>query len=298
MKSKLKLTNKSIFLFVLFFLFSTSYTKGQSGQYKENTEVGSFGGVSYYLGDLNNSHFNNSIPNFGLIVRKNIDRRISYKGSFMLVNIAADDRNSSDEFASQRGLHFSNNMFEENGSSIYELSGQFEFNFLPYELGNPLYKWTPFLYSGLSLFNFNPKAENKNGEWISLQPLGTEGQGTTQFPDRKKYSLIQFAIPIGGGVKFAVSEHFNIILEYGIRKTFTDYLDDVSTTYAGENPNSTNPYPIGMSLEAQEMSDPVPTSEKHTLGEERGDPNKNDWYSFAGITLSFKIPQTTIGCDY
>ena len=134
MKSKLNLTNKSIFLFALIFLFSTNFINGQSGQYKENTEIGSFGGISYYLGDLNNSHFNNSIPNFGLMVRKNIDRRISYKGTFMLVNIAADDRNSSDEFASQRGLHFSNNMFEENGSSIYELSGQFEFNFLPYEL--------------------------------------------------------------------------------------------------------------------------------------------------------------------
>ena len=297
MKSKLNLTNKSIFLFALIFLFSTSFINGQAGQYKENTEVGSFGGVSYYLGDLNNSHFNNSIPNFGLIVRKNIDRRISYKGSFMLVNIAADDRNSSDEFAAQRGLHFSNNMFEENGSSIYELSGQFEFNFLPYELGNPLYKWTPFIYSGLSLFNFNPKAENKNGEWISLQPLGTEGQGTTKFPDRKKYSLIQFAIPIGGGVKFAVSEHFNIILEYGIRKTFTDYLDDVSSTYPGPNPGVAAPsaWPPGMGAVAKEMSDPTGT---HTLGEERGDPNKNDWYSFAGITLSFKIPQNTIGCDY
>ena len=297
MKSKLNLTNKSIFLLVLIFLFISSYTNGQSGQYKENTEVGSFGGVSYYLGDLNNSHFNNSIPNFGLIVRKNIDRRISYKGSFMLVNIAADDRNSSDEFASQRGLHFSNNMFEENGSSIYELSGQLEFNFLPYELGNPLYKWTPFIYSGLSLFNFNPKAENKNGEWISLQPLGTEGQGTTKFPDRKKYSLIQFAIPIGGGVKFAVSEYFNVILEYGIRKTFTDYLDDVSTTYPGPSPGValTSAWPPGMGEEAKEMSDPTGT---HTLGEERGNPNKNDWYSFAGITLSFKIPKTTIGCDY
>ena len=50
-----------------------------------------------------------------------------------------------------------------------------------------------------------------------------------------------------------------------------------------------------MSPEAQEMSDPTGT---HELGEERGDPNKNDWYSFAGITLSFKIPKTTIGCDY
>ena len=280
---------------LIFCILSSYVSNSQSLQYKENTEVGGFGGVSYYLGDLNKSHFNNSLPNFGLMVRKNIDKRIAYKAAFMLVNIAADERGSKDQFASERALHFSNNMFEENGTSIYEISGQIEFNFLPYEMGNPLHTWTPYIYTGLSIFNFNPKAENKNGEWISLQPLGTEGQGTSQFTDRKKYSLIQFAIPVGGGLKFSVSENFNIIFEYGIRKTFTDYLDDVSETYAGYNINSTNPYPIGMSLEAIEMSDPNGT---HSLGEERGDPNKKDWYSFAGITLSFKIPKNNIGCDY
>ena len=83
-------------------------------------------------------------------------------------------------------------------------------------------------------------------------------------------------------------QYFNIILEYGIRKTFTDYLDDVSTTYPGPNAGAAPQaqWPYVMSPEAQEMSDPTRT---HELGEERGDPNKNDWYSFAGITLSFKI---------
>jgi len=280
---------------LLVFLGYSCSLNAQSLKYKENTEIGFFTGASYYLGDLNKTHFHESLPGAGLIIRKNIDRRFAYKAGVMLININSDERDSKNDISSDRGLHFSNNMFEENGSPIYELSGQIEFNFLPYEMGNPLYTWTPFIYTGLSIFNFNPKAENKNGEWVSLQPLGTEGQGTSQFPERKKYSLIQFSLPIGGGLKIAITEYFNIMFEYGIRKTFTDYLDDVSTTYPGRNQNSNNQYPIGMTQEAIEMSDPNQT---HYLDEERGDPAKKDWYSFAGITLSFKIPKNTIGCDY
>ena len=127
-----------------------------------------------------------------------------------------------------------------------------------------------------------------------MQELGTEGQGTTAFPNRDEYSLIQFAIPMGGGIKIAVSESFNIVLEYGARKTFTDYLDDVSTTFVGSSPGlPSSDYPIEMSVEAQEMSDPLGT---HSNQMERGDPDNNDWYSFLGITLSFKLNNNTKGC--
>tara|TARA_B110000902_G_scaffold258779_1_gene329073 strand:- start:579 stop:1172 length:594 start_codon:yes stop_codon:yes gene_type:complete len=197
----------------------------------------------------------------------------------MYLNIKSDERNSEDTIAKNRGLHFK--------SPIYELSGQVEFNFLPFQPENPLYTWTPYVYTGISIFHFNPKAENKNGEWVDLQELGTEGQGTTLFPDRKKYSLVQYAIAMGGGVKIAVNPSFNIVLEYGIRKTFTDYLDDVSTTYPGDLLDMTN--------EANFMSDP---SETYQLGEQRGNPDKKDWYSFAGITLSFRLNNNTEGCDY
>lgn len=207
-----------------------------------------------------------------------------YKAQAMYLGLTSDERESGDTISESRGLHFK--------SSLYELSGNIEFNFLPYEMGNPLYNWTPFIYTGITLFHHNPQAENKNGEWIDLQPLGTEGQGTTMFPDRKEYSLIQFAIPMGGGFKIAVNESFNIILEYGARKTFTDYLDDVSTTFVG---GGADPYPIEMSGQAQEMSDPLQT---HVKGDERGDPAKKDWYSFIGVTLSFKINDNTPGCSY
>ena len=258
--------------------FATSFST-MAQQFRPNTEIGILLGTSYYLGDLNTTHFNQPSFAAGLIIRKNIDRRFTYKAEVMYLNIKSDERNSDDEIAKDRGLHFK--------SPIYELSGQVEFNFLPFQPDNPLYTWTPYVYTGVSIFNFNPKAENQFGEFVDLQELGTEGQGTTLFPDRDKYSMIQYAIAMGGGFKIAVNPSFNIILEYGVRKTFTDYLDDVSTTYPGNLLDMTN--------EAIYMSDP---SNSHNLGEERGDPDKKDWYSFAGITLSFKLNNNTKGCDY
>lgn len=277
--------NKGLLLLALCITFGFNAT----AQYKENTEVGLIGGISYYLGDLNTTHFFQNSPTAGLIVRKNIDERFSYKAEALYLTLHSDERDSEDTIAADRGLHFR--------SSVFELSGQLEFNFLPYESGNPLYTWTPFVYTGISIFHHNPQAENINGEWIDLQPLGTEGQGTTLFPEKKIYPLIQFAIPMGGGVKIAVNESFNIILEYGARKTFTDYLDDVSTNFVGGvKPNGVlDPYPQEMSPEAIEMSDPSGT---HYKGVQRGDPNKKDWYSFLGVTLSFKLSNNTKGCDY
>ena len=255
-----------------------------NAQYKENTEVGFIGGASYYLGDLNTTHFNNSLPFGGIVIRKNIDRRFSYKAELLYLNIAADDRvDATDTIAINRGLHFR--------SSVFELSGQIEFNFLPFEAGNALYTWTPFVYTGLSFFHFNPQAENKDGLWVNLQELGTEGQGSTSFLERTKYPLTQLAIPLGGGLKIAVNPSFNIILEYGVRKTFTDYLDDVSKTYPLTNGGDIS----DITNATYEMSDPNGT---HIAGDQRGNPDKKDWYSFVGITLSFKLNNQTKGCDY
>lgn len=278
-----RLITNTLLLIIISLVFNFAST---AQQFKPNTEVGLILGTSYYLGDLNTTHFNQSSATAGLVIRKNIDKRFVYKAEVMYLNLKSDERQSSDTIALDRGLHFR--------SPIYELSGQIEFNFLPYQSGNPLYTWTPFVYTGISIFSFNPQAENINGEWLDLQELGTEGQGTTTEFDgntRSKYSLIQFAIPIGGGLKIAVNENFNIVLEYGARKTFTDYLDDVSTTYAGPNINGS--WPVEMSDLAQQMSDPNGT---HVKDEQRGNPDKKDWYSFAGITLSFKLNNNTKDC--
>ena len=266
-----------LLIFFVFFYFNTK------AQVVSNTEIGIMGGSSYYLGDINSKHFDYMMPSGGIVIRKNIDRRIVVKSELLLGNIRADDaRNRNDTMKLNRNLHFR--------SPIYELSGQVEFNFLPYETGNSLYPFTPFIFAGVSLFRFNPKAEANNGEWISLQPLGTEGQGTTSFQDRKKYALTQFSIPMGGGFKIAVNKTFNIILEYGIRKTFTDYLDDVSTSYIGGNLIDMSP--LGIEMSDKSLNGP------QAKDFQRGDSKDKDWYTFTGITLSFKILSEKERCNY
>ena len=94
---------------------------------------------------------------------------------------------------------------------------------------------------------------------------------------------------MGGGFKIAVNKTFNIILEYGIRKTFTDYLDDVSTTYTGGN--------LMVSPLSNEMSDKS-LNGPQAKDFQRGNSKDNDWYTFTGITLSFKILSEKERCNY
>lgn len=277
--------HKIVAIFLLCFFVAGSTVKAQ--QFKPNTEIGVLLGASYYLGDLNTTHFNQSRAAAGFVIRKNIDKRFAYKTELMYINLRSDETDSKDTISATRGLHFR--------SPVYELSGQIEFNFLPYDPGNSLYTWTPFVYAGASLFNFNPQAENKIGDWVDLQPLGTEGQGTTLPKTDSKYSLIQFAAALGGGVKIAVNNTFNIIFEYSTRKTFTDYLDDVSGNYVSTTPTEWSDNP-----DAEYLSNPSSYEDTslYPFGKERGNPNKKDWYSFAGITLSFKLGEKTKGCDF
>ena len=268
----------TLLLAVLFIFISTTESKAQ---YKPNQEFGILGGTGYYIGDMNSTHFNNLRVSGGITYRKNFDRRFTFKSSALYTNVYANDENSKEAIKVNRNLKFK--------SDIIELSGQIEFNFLPYETGNSLYNWTPFIFTGVSIFNYNPQAEGSDGQWYDLQELGTEGQGTTSFPNRKKYSLTQLSVPFGGGVKIGVSDNFNIIVEYGLRKTFTDYIDDVSTTYVGIPSEFTNI--------AIELADPS-IDGRQLAGIARGDETNKDWYSFSGITLSFRLQGKTKGCNY
>ena len=96
-------------------------------------------------------------------------------------------------------------------------------------------KFRPYALIGVGVFTFNPQAQytNPNGqkEWVDLQPLRTEGQGMAKHPNRKEYSLTQVNIPMGIGIRYYFNDRFNLSFELVNRMTFTDYIDDVSTTY-------------------------------------------------------------------
>jgi hypothetical protein len=115
-------------------------------------------------------------------------------------------------------------------SRLYEASLVGEYTFLDMD-----YKqFSPYVFAGFALFHFSPYAFDTLGHKVFLQPLSTEGQGLAQYPDRKVYQRTQISLPFGGGIKFRVQDNVMLGFEIGMRKLFTDYLDDVSTTYVDE----------------------------------------------------------------
>ena len=150
---------------------------------------------------------------------------------------------------------------------------------------------TPYIFCGFGVFKFNPKAkyvDPSTGEaiWYALQPLGTEGQGTKAYPDRVKYQLIGVSMPFGLGYRWRISESVHLTVEYGWRKTWTDYLDDVSKTYVGAQVRGAG---AGGSIAATlaDRSGEVEPGYVNSPGIKRGDDSLNDWFSYFNVSITF-----------
>ncbi|MFI5133234.1 MAG: hypothetical protein ACHQEB_02805 [Chitinophagales bacterium] len=140
-------------------------------------------------------------------------------------------------------------------------------------------KLSPYLLAGIGYFSFNPQAE-LDGKWYDLQPLHLEGQGFTEYPDHKAYSLHQVNIPIGIGARYEINSFLNARLELVHRILFTDYLDDVSSSYI--NPDLFASYlPPGLAAIAQKLYDrqgELNPSHISIVGGQRGNPKDKDAY--------------------
>ncbi|HYE56023.1 MAG TPA: DUF6089 family protein, partial [Chitinophagaceae bacterium] len=128
-----------------------------------------------------------------------------------------------------------------------------------------------------------------------LQPLGTEGQGLAEYPDRKPYKRTQFAIPFGAGLRVRVSDKVTLAYEFGLRKTFTDYLDDVSTTYVDPAILATTrgPKAVELSYRGDELRNGNPNYPAD--GTMRGGAESKDWYYFSGISVTIGIGNALLG---
>ncbi len=244
--------------------------------YGQKHEFGLFGGGAYYIGDINPyKHFYDPRYALGGIYRYHFDNHWT-----MRLNVYHGRVESSDsviKFNHERNLSFRSN--------ITEVSLGMEVNFFPFRTGSKRFRASPFIFAGLGYFIFNPRAHYE-GEWHALQPLGTEGQGSISYPDRKPYTLSSLCLPFGAGAKFSIGTGVCVGFEWGLRKTNTDYLDDISTTYAD---------PYILSVENSQLSAILSDRTKYSqepfsnTGRQRGDSSTQDWYSFFGVTISFKI---------
>ena len=258
-------------------LFFSLFLQQSKAQYEE---IGLQGGITHYKGELATHLFKPGEihPYVGFFFRHNWNRHWSWKVELNIGKISGSDVHAKNGFEQNRNLSFH--------SSILELSPQIEFNFFAYETGNQEYPFTPYIFTGLAVFRFNPKAE-LNDEVFELQPLGTEGQGSN---GSKKYKRIQIAIPIGGGLKFAAGGSVGIGIEVGARRTYTDYLDDVSTVYPDQQVLLATQGAAAVALSDRSYSglNPSPTV-PDVYNKQRGDSKNKDWYLFAGVTLYFRL---------
>ena len=254
---------------IIFFYFFVGFLTVQA-QY---IEPGLAAGFSWYQGELSADKLGNQFqlfrPQAGIFVRYNVNDYFSTRLNFNYASIKGDDAIEG----RSRNLNFK--------STLMEFGLTAEFNVLGYQ-PYALYRvFSPYLFAGVAGFSFNPQGE-LDGDWHALQPLGTEGQGLNQYPERKAYSRLGFALPFGAGVKYAVNDKWNVGIQVGARYTFTDYLDDVSTTYISDGEMLEGNGELAAAL-ANKSGTAVLT------GQERGDDSNNDWYMIAEIFVSYNL---------
>jgi Outer membrane protein beta-barrel domain len=223
-------------------LFKSDGTRRKS-MYEKHSEI-SFGiGTSNYYGDL--APYNRPIKstlqninwNIGVDFTRHFSPHFSGRASLTWVRLTGDDNKfegiTSLEQLYMRNAHFRNDVQELALTGIY--------NFIPETRSyRNRAKVNPYFLAGIAIFHHNPEAkaptdyagsEASPGEWVSLQPLNTEGQGLPGYADQP-YSLINANVHFGVGVKYKLDKNWDLGFETSVRYTFSDYLDDVGGYFA------------------------------------------------------------------
>lgn len=249
-----------------------------ASMFGQGLEAGLLAGFSNYAGDMTPGFtrvMGGTQAAFGAFARYGINNSFTAKFHGLYAGVSGNDAKTSDAVLQERNLHFKSTIIEFGLTAEFNLLG-----FTPYALSSP---FSPYLFLGVGVFHYNPKAEYQD-EWVALQPLGTEGQGTSTFPERKKYGKLALNIPMGIGVKYAINDMWNIGLECGARKLFTDYIDDVSLSY-----------PNADVLLAESGEVAAALSNRSGLAKTTEDLRgtsvlpKSDWYFITVLTISYNF---------
>lgn len=248
------------------------------------TQEGEFGvgiGAGHYFGDLNTrARLNRLKPSAGLFFRKNFNNYVALRIGASYTQLGYSDvYNTHNELMRRRNLSFNTN--------VWELGLQGDFNFYRFMPGEEGFNFTPYVTIGASVFNYDPYAF-LGGEKYFLRPLGTEGQNDTSY-NLRPYSSMALAVPFGVGLKYALNRRINLGAEIVYRFANTDYLDDVSGTYAGAeafppNPDGT-PNPALLLSDRSYETGPL----LGVKGRQRGNSQNKDAFVTALFYISFNL---------
>ena len=236
---------------LLFTFFNSQQVKSQgftrANEWKKyRKEIAVQFGASQFLGDLGGKdqigtdyspvdlEFSLTRPAASIAYRYKIFKNLNWHSSFNYLLVAGNDKLTAEPFRNNRNLNFKSN--------IFELATRVEFSYFSKKSGHRYgikktlsrrmksRTWELMGFVGIGGFYFNPKGQHPaTGEWVKLYPLKTEGQGLPGGP--KQYKKYAISIPMGVAWRTIINKTWSVGVELNYRKTFTDYIDDVSTTY-------------------------------------------------------------------
>ena len=246
--------------------------RGASGIYVN--EYGGGIGVANYLGDiggnegsrkdfLSDMKLAQTRQALGFYFRHKLKAPLSYRKPIYLkaelnyLRIAGDDKLTTNVFRNARNLNFVNDMLDFNVQTQFvffedpDLGADYRFN-----LGLQFYAGV-----GIGFFYSEPKTTYK-GETVKLRPLKTEGA---------EYSPFGLSVPFTLGFHFTYKRRHRFGWELMWRKTFTDYLDDISQGWG--DPSKMEPLAVELSNRTDELN--IPLSLANNYGYDPIDNPKN-----------------------
>jgi opacity protein-like surface antigen len=273
--------------------------KGQSWTYLRHEIYGGLG-ASNFLGELGGANqigtnglkdleFSLTKPTVMIGARYILNPNFAVRSTFTQAWVSGNDAKTTDIYRQNRNLNFRSPISEitlmaeyypwgEKISHAYRMRGV---------KGKKARYLSPYLTAGIGAFLFNPKGKYQ-GSWHKLQDLKTEGEGLPG--GANPYHRVSVCIPVGIGLKYALSRNWSVGFEMSGRKTFTDYIDDVSTVYYDPAALS------AVSPLSPQLADPslgtIPTATKPNAdgtGAQRGDPKDKDAYMFAIISVHYRF---------
>ncbi len=238
-------------------------------------------GSSTYYGELSNpGTYVKLHPNLNVGLQIYVNPRISVRTELNWFQLKGTDTEADDEGRKKRGLSFLSNCFEISGTGAISLFAN----------GNRYYRRPSiniYGFGGIGLLYFNPTS-TLNGKSYALEPLHTEGVS---------YSRVVPVIPVGLGIRLKTGPNTNIVFEGGYRKTFTDYLDDVSNKYTAASTDPVTAYFQNPNNPAYNTLTPIDPANANTFsaGSKRGDPHVTDSYFLLNVKIEYYLPMGSSG---
>ncbi|RZL45308.1 MAG: hypothetical protein EOP00_17740 [Pedobacter sp.] len=252
---------RTFFFFYISFLITLS-------SFAQQVEVGLNAGGASYLGDLNqNNPVKISGISAGAFIKLNFDPYWAVGLHYNYGKIKGADSLSSNAQLNDRNLSFY--------TPLNEASLLLHFNFFDLFTAGTRKRFTPYIFAGVGVVNFEPKTKYMGKEYL-MRLYNTEGQS-------ENYKSYAITIPYGGGIKYKKTESLSFFAQIGYRTPLTDYLDDVSGVYPSRNswPNG------GMGSILSDRSGEKTGVYLGDPGTQRGDFRKRDNYMFVGIGISY-----------